>query len=61
MHWKTKKIHVTHLTAVFALLQWYGLNPQYLPGLPVLALDFHNFTHLHIISSPPVIHFCPGQ
>ena len=27
MHWEIKKIHVTHFTAIFALLQWSGTKP----------------------------------
>ena len=28
MHWETKKIHVTHFIAIFALLWWSGIEPK---------------------------------
>ena len=52
---KKKKKGLIHWPVIFALLWCSGLNWQYHPGLPVLALDFYNFTYLHIISSFPVI------
>ena len=37
MIWETEKIHVTHFTAVFALLQWSETEPIISPGYAVLA------------------------